>query len=80
MSFDNENFFIIEKGRKKGENSIILIENGVYIGYGYLPFFHMSKSIELWKEAIEHQHEDRDARTIIRYYLRKNKDLNIRHF
>ena len=80
MAFDNENFFIIEKGRKKGENSIVLIENGIYVGYGYLPFFHMNKSIEVWKEAIEHQHEDRDARTIIRYYLRKNKDLNIRQF
>lgn len=80
MSFDDENFFIIEKGRKKGENSIILIEKGVYVGYGYIPFFQMSKGIEVWKEAIEHQVEDRDARTILRFYMRKNKDLNIRHF
>lgn len=80
MTFEEESFFIIENGRQKGERCLILIEKGVYFGYGYIPEHALQHPTESWKEVIEVQVDDRDARTIIRYYLRANKNINIKPF
>ncbi len=34
--FDFPNFVIIDKGKAPGEQSLILVENGRYAGYGYM--------------------------------------------
>ncbi len=76
LTFDEEAFFIIENGREKSEKSVIWIENGTYKGYGFVPYFMFKKSSEQWKRFIDLRNEDRDARTILRYYLRKHPELN----
>ena len=78
MTFEEESFYIIENGRHKRELCLILIEKGIYTGYGYVSDFAMRQPVESWKEAIEVQVDDRDARTIIRYYMRSNKNLKIK--
>jgi len=75
LTFDEEAFFIIENGREKSEKSVVWIENGTYKGYGFVPYFMFKKSIEQWKRFIDLRNEDRDARTILRYYLRKHPEL-----
>lgn len=79
-NFSEDNFFIIERGRARGESCIILVENGSYIGYGYLWYRQMSGTNEEWKSIIDIQTEDRDTRSIIKTYMRKNPDLKIRTF
>ena len=76
LTFDDEAFFIIEPGREKSEKSVIWIENGSYRGFGFIPFFIMKKSPEHWKRFIDLRPEDKDTRTILRYFLRKYPDLN----
>jgi len=76
LTFDDEAFFIIENGREKSEKSVVWIENGSYKGYGFIPYFMFKKSTEQWKRFIDLRPEDRDARTILRYYLRKHPELN----
>ncbi len=78
LTFEEESFYIVETGRHRKEVCLILIENGVYIGYGYANDYAMKQPVETWKEAIEMQIDDRDARTIIRYYMRSNKNLKIK--
>ena len=72
LSFNGDSFYILDKGRHKSERSLILIERGSYSGYGYAPFHFHSKTPLFWKMFISITNEDRDARSIINVYLRKN--------
>jgi len=81
MNFENLNFFILDKGRDRTEKSIILIENGTYVGYTYLHFTELKRTIAYWKSRIERQTEDYDNLAIIQEYMRKNsEELKTRQF
>jgi DNA polymerase-3 subunit epsilon len=78
LTFDDEHFYLIEQGRDKKEKSIIWIENGSYRGFGYVPFYLLKNHPKSWSRYIDLRPEDRDVRTILRYYLRKNEDIQRR--
>ena len=70
--FEDQNFIIIDKGRNEDENSIVLVNKGQYLGYGY---FDSSEIIEDSSQAynmIESKRDNKDTRQIIRTYLKKN--------
>lgn len=75
--FKNENFYIIEGGRQKGEKSLILVENGSFVGFGFVPFHVQFSPVEKWKRYIDVQQEDKDIRTIIHSYINSKPDLVI---
>lgn len=77
LSFNGDSFYILDKGRHRSERSLVLIERGSYAGYGYAPFHFHSKTPIHWKMFIDIINEDRDARTIINVYLRKNDSERI---
>lgn len=74
LQFEMHHFFIIDAGRQRNEKSIILIENGMYRGFGYIPFYALKGNKDKWKNFIDYQPEDRDAKTILTYFLRKHRD------
>lgn len=75
LTFDDDSFFIVENGKDKREKSVIWIENGSYRGFGYVPYYTVKQPHRNWLRYIELHPEDKDARTILRYYLRKNPEL-----
>ncbi len=75
LTFDQEHFYLVEPGRDKREKSIVWIENGSYKGFGFVPFYMLKNHPKAWSKFIDLRPEDRDARTILRYYLRKNGDV-----
>ena len=77
LTFEGKTFFIIDKGRHKAEKSIVLIENGNYRGYGYAPFHFNGKEPSHWNKYILEQVENRDVKTIIYQFLRKDKAYKI---
>lgn len=77
LSFNGDSFYILDKGRHRSERSLVLIERGSYAGYGYAPFHFQSKTPIHWKMFIDIINEDRDARSIINVYLRKNDSEKI---
>jgi DNA polymerase III subunit epsilon len=77
LAFDFKNVFILEKGIQNNEKTIVLIENGSYRGYGTIPFYGLKKPKQFWFKYIEYYHEDKDARTIIQSYLRKNDRVEV---
>lgn len=79
-SFEHENFYLIENGRMRNEKCLILIENGSYRGYGFVPYYVMKHPRNTWKRHIDLYQEDRDTRTILSHYLRKTPHLNIVSF
>ncbi|WP_322550533.1 exonuclease domain-containing protein [Flavobacterium psychraquaticum] len=72
-SFDKNNMIVIDKGRAFDERSAILIENGVYKGYCFYELNYQVTNIDILKNIIIPMQHNRDVKTIIQSYLRKNK-------
>ena len=79
-SFDKNNMIIVDKGRTYDERSAILIENGIYKGYCFYDLNYQVSNIEILKNIIIPMQNNRDVKTIIQSYLRKNKVYKVIHF
>lgn len=77
LCLNGESFYIIDKGRHKSEKSLVLIERGTIIGYGYAPYHFHGQAPFKWKRYIDLMSEDRDARTILNVFLRKNSGFEL---
>jgi len=80
MTFDNNNLVLIDRGRTINERSAILIENGIYKGYCFYELNYQINNIEVLKNIIIPMQNNRDTRTIIQGYLRKNKVMKVLKF
>ena len=80
MSFNNQNRIIVDRGRKINERSAVLIENGIYKGYCFFDLNYQITNMEVYKTILIPMQNNRDTRTIIQSYLRKNKVLKIINF
>ncbi len=80
MSFENNNMIIADRGRKVSERSAILIENGIYKGYCFYDLNYQITNVEVLKNILIPMQNNRDTRTIIQSYLRKNKVMKIIKF
>jgi len=69
---------IIEEGRSDDEAAVILVENGHYLGYGYMDKRDSKLGIEEIKEAINYQSPNPETNGIIRNYLNGEKRKIIR--
>jgi|TARA_R110000851_G_scaffold77514_1_gene170320 DNA polymerase III subunit epsilon len=76
-SYDNQNMLIIDRGREIEERSVILIENGIYKGYGFYNLNYQINNPEILKSIINSMQGSRDVQHIIQNYLRRNKVLKI---
>jgi len=74
----DENLVIIEEGRSDDEAAVILVENGHYLGYGYMDKRDSKLGIEEIKEAINYQSPNPETNGIIRNYLNGEKRKIIR--
>ena len=74
-SYENKNMLIIDRGREIDERSVILIENGIYKGYGFYNLNYQINNPEILKSIINPMQNNRDAQHIIQNYLRKNSVL-----
>lgn len=77
LNLKEASFYIVGKGRQKNEKSLVLIKIGTLQGFGYAPFHFNRKKPKDWEEFISFSGEDRDARTIVRLFLRKNEGIEI---
>ncbi len=73
LTYEGKTFYILDKGRHKAEKSIVWIENGSYRGFGYAPFHFNGKEPFHWSKYIVQQLENRDIKTIINQFIRKDK-------
>jgi DNA polymerase III subunit epsilon len=79
-SFESNNMVIIDKGRTHDERSAILIEKGIYKGYCFYDLNYQISNIEILRNLIIPMQNNRDTRSIIQSYMRKNKNLKIVKF
>jgi DNA polymerase-3 subunit epsilon len=78
--YKNSNFFIVGDGRRPDENSVVCIENSVYMGMGYICPELTPVNIENLRASIQPAEDDLEIQKIIRQELRKAKGLKIVNF
>lgn len=74
VSNDTRSFVITERGRESEEKSFVLIENGVYVGYGYHNGLPEYKTLENYKKSLILQPDNRDVQRIIQGFKNKNEE------
>ena len=80
MKFENDNMVIIDRGRSIDERCAVLIENGIYKGYCFYDLNYQINNIDILKNIIISMQNNRDTKTIIQGYLRRNKVMKIVKF
>ncbi len=80
FSETSKSLAIIGKGRAYGESSVVLVENGKYIGYGYLMQQDSYEDFESIKSCITRCKDNPDVLQIINAHIRKNTSDKILKF
>jgi DNA polymerase-3 subunit epsilon len=80
FSFQNESFFIIGKGRHDDERSVVCVERGQYVGFGYFDPTILEITHQNLRDAIRPYPHNRDIQRIICAYLRTNKSDKVIHY
>ncbi len=75
--FRHDSFFILEDGRYLNEMAIILIEKGVYLGYGYIDKDSNDGSLDALRDCIHSYADNRDIQQIIRNYILQHDKIRI---
>ena len=79
-SYENENMVIVDRGREVDERSAILIENGIFKGFGFYNLNYQINNLEVLQSIITPMSNNRDSQHIIQSYLRKQKRIKIIQF
>ena len=80
FSESSKSLAIIGKGRSFDESSVVLLEHGKYIGYGYLLKENCYEDYESIRSCIKYCKDNPDVQQIINGYIRKNKTDKILRF
>lgn len=73
LTMDRGNVLIIDQGREPDERSLVRIEKGIYMGYGYLSVSDAYLGIDEMLDCIRPSLDNRDVRQILKNWLKNNK-------
>ncbi len=73
LQLDRGNVLIVDQGREPDERSLIRIEKGMYMGFGYLPVNDSYFGIEEMLDCIRPALDNRDIRQILKNWLKNNQ-------
>ncbi len=76
IDFD-EDFIIMDEGRRLNERSIVLVEDGKYRGFGYIDQENINGNIELLKDAVKPYTHNPDVVRIILGFLNRKTNLEV---
>ena len=66
---------IVGKGRELGEKSVVVVEHGTYLGFGFVDEYFSASSLDDFKSEIQRYNDNKDIQQIIRAHMRgKHKD------
>ncbi len=72
VRYEHDNFLVIDEGRYTDERSVIFIEGGRYVGFGFVQQTQVRQGIDHLKNCITPQHDNRNVQSIIKGYLERN--------
>jgi DNA polymerase III subunit epsilon len=75
LSYDHDTFVVIGDGREPGEKSVVGVQNGRYLGFGFFDESFSAKGFQDFKDVLKPYLDNKDVQQIIRGYLRiRHKD------
>jgi DNA polymerase-3 subunit epsilon len=74
---DAKSYAVIGKGRYDDESSVVMIENGKYLGFGFAQNQNIADNFSALKETIQHSKDNREVQRIIQGYLGRNHDYRL---
>ncbi len=77
QDIETENYAILGNGRNFGEKSVVLIENGIYQGFGYIDQEDSIENVEQLRDRIEFQKETPEVKSIIKSFLNRENGFSI---
>lgn len=80
LTFQNENMLIVDSGRRTEELSVVKIENGKYMGFGYVDSSETITNPGQVDDYIMSYPDNHDVQSILRSYLRKKNVHKIIRF
>ena len=81
IRYEHESFVVIGPGRTELEQSIVLVENGRYQGFGYVDETFTARRIQDFRDVIQPYADNKDIQQIIRQHLRtKRKGERVKVF
>ena len=73
---NKETYIIKETGRTTDEESVILVKNGVYCGFGFFSKLGSKFSLDTYEDLIDSKQDNSDIQRILRSYQNKNEKEN----
>jgi DNA polymerase-3 subunit epsilon len=73
FDYIHQNMIILDKGRTINEKSVVMIENGKYLGFGYIDLTYFGGSMDEFRDCIKEHEDNRDIQKIINGYVLKKK-------
>lgn len=73
-----EDFFLIDKGRTADENTVVLVEDGEYVGFGYANLEEISGGVDELREVIKSYPSNPEVKKIIMRFLSDNEGKGVR--
>ncbi|NVO29580.1 exonuclease domain-containing protein [Hymenobacter lapidiphilus] len=75
FTYEHGSFVVIGAGRRPDEKTLVVVENGRYLGFGYVDETFSARRFEDFRDAITRYNDNKDVQQIIRQYLRtEHKD------
>lgn len=71
-TYEDPDFMLMDRGRTAEERSVILVENGSYVGYAYIDQFTQFSNPEELKDIIKRQTYYPDTNNLIKAHLQKH--------
>ena len=80
LSYFNRDFVILDKGRSTDEKSVVMVENGVYKGFGFIGSDEQVDDPRQFGSYISSFEDNRDVQQIIRNYIHSHRVEKIIEF
>lgn len=75
VSKENETYVITQKGREAEESAFVLVEKGIYKGFGYTTKNRVFTSLEEYKTLLIAQKDNRDIQRILKSWKRAEEKI-----
>lgn len=80
--FDNDKktYAIVGNGRESGEKSVVLVENGIYLGHGFAEYGMTARNFDELKDRITSYSDNLDIQKILAMHLKKSSSEEVIYF
>jgi DNA polymerase-3 subunit epsilon len=71
--FEQQNFFLVDRGRNENEKAVVQVKNGRYLGFGFVPLDYFDGGDTSLEDFIQPQVDNKEVRRIILSQMKRSK-------